>query len=687
MSMMGSAGGAKNVSMSGVMQLNLFTSTTKVFSSMSSPHALPDFNSQSKSGIKKLFTSGNPFTSTGFTVANTTTRDFFKDYGTTVKGPVDRLILFHYLFFIFALLLLLFVEVGYTRLEGLETVVFVVTAALALQLARLTHYFFPNSIMTLFLTLVPFVVLIAMLRQGSVFVMVLWGISITSIYLQAGHPDLEQYLYVFSVVFFPCYFGALYLRSALRPILCDDALLCQVPIDYDVEITACISVFILLFNVIILERFIKMNALVLIERENFVRSLYTANMELQRQLRTVKDADKNTFEAPLSQAIQVLKEIKETSDLDEEIMQNLDIIIRILGTDQLFTPSLDQGQVDAEVHGWLNDLLLNRKHSEMSSGRRSVTSMLKKTGLESSGTRTNSTEVTPTPPSMSLADLPPEMTSAVIDYLEDFDQPSFDVIHLNKITGGHALVYAGTYIFKKMRFHETFRISESTLKYLLVELETNYGNGNPYHNHLHAADVAQCTFYFVTRSRVWDMLPDLEALAILLAAIVHDYKHPGFNNPFLITTMHPLAILYNDQSVLENHHCASVFELFQKPEFNILSSLDDQDRRNVRDIMITAVLATDMAFHFEWVAKFKTKMTGAGLDLDKFPDRKLLLTMAVKCSDVNNPCKPLDMSKVWTEMVMEEFFRQGDEEKRLGIPVSVFYDREKTEIAKCQIVS
>ncbi len=39
----------------------------------------------------------------------------------------------------------------------------------------------------------------------------------------------------------------------------------------------------------------------------------------------------------------------------------------------------------------------------------------------------------------------------------------------------------------------------------------------------------------------------------------------------------------------------------------------------------------------------------------------------------------------WTELVMEEFFLQGDKEASLGMPVSPFYDREKTNVAQCQM--
>lgn len=57
----------------------------------------------------------------------------------------------------------------------------------------------------------------------------------------------------------------------------------------------------------------------------------------------------------------------------------------------------------------------------------------------------------------------------------------------------------------------------------------------------------------------------------------------------------------------------------------------------------------------------------------------------VKCADISNPAKPPVIAKQWTDRIMREFFLQGDEEKRLGLPVSTFMDRNNTSVPKCQL--
>ena len=50
---------------------------------------------------------------------------------------------------------------------------------------------------------------------------------------------------------------------------------------------------------------------------------------------------------------------------------------------------------------------------------------------------------------------------------------------------------------------------------------------------------------------------------MLVAAAVHDVDHPGRTNGFMVNSGHNLALLYNDISVLENHHLAVAFKLMQ----------------------------------------------------------------------------------------------------------------------------
>ncbi|KAJ3115131.1 High affinity cAMP-specific 3',5'-cyclic phosphodiesterase 7A [Phlyctochytrium bullatum] len=455
-------------------------------------------------------------------------------------------------------------------------------------------------------------------------------------------------------------------------------------------IVACIVV---IAAFVMMENFIKSNAWTLLERENYMNQLYLANVDLKRQLRRARNDEEIDLEAPLSKATQILKEIKDTQDVDASLADEIEFIIGILSSDQLFNPDIYQKPADADVHDWLNDMLLPAARTPETKGTR-ASSMRSNPSFTISAVNDGphgpqGTNGGHHPREVSFSPDVDHVISAtdakIFALLEDIENPNFDIFEVDRASNGRVLFYLGWYVF---RYHDIFlkyNMSEPKFKHWLTKIEQGYKPTNPYHNALHAADVTHSMHYYVTRKRLWPHLSHEEQLASLIAPIIHDYMHPGVNNAFLISTLNPLTIRYNDQSVLENFHCASIFEMLQNEEYDILLGFPAESRKLLRESVVSMVLATDMAMHFDWIGKFKNKLTGNGFNFENRQDRKLILNIAIKCADVNNPTKPNEACRVWTDLICEEFFRQGDEEKRLGLPISMFMNRETTDIPKCQI--
>lgn len=63
-----------------------------------------------------------------------------------------------------------------------------------------------------------------------------------------------------------------------------------------------------------------------------------------------------------------------------------------------------------------------------------------------------------------------------------------------------------------------------------------------------------------------------------------------------------------DQSVLENHHIASTFEVMNDDNNNILANFSKDEYKKIRNLMIGSVLGTDMSKHFAELGKFKTRV-------------------------------------------------------------------------------
>ncbi|CAG8624967.1 17914_t:CDS:2 [Acaulospora morrowiae] len=63
--------------------------------------------------------------------------------------------------------------------------------------------------------------------------------------------------------------------------------------------------------------------------------------------------------------------------------------------------------------------------------------------------------------------------------------------------------------------------------------------------------------------------------------------------------------------------------------------------------------------------------------------REILLKVLIHAADLSNTVRPWSISKRWSDLVVDEFFHQGDLEKENNLPVSPNMDRE--QVHQCQI--
>ena len=164
-----------------------------------------------------------------------------------------------------------------------------------------------------------------------------------------------------------------------------------------------------------------------------------------------------------------------------------------------------------------------------------------------------------------------------------------------------------------------------------------------------------------------------------------------------------MAVIYNDNSILENWHVAKAFAHMlgvnlnetkssipdyqsaqnRKSEFNILCNVNKEDFTKIRGRMIEAVLHTDMTKHFATV----NAMKGLLIQDDEEPTSmawKVLMYM-LHLADISSQAKPDPLFRQWTVRVIDEFFDQGDLERELGLPISPNCNRDTTSIASSQV--
>lgn len=91
-------------------------------------------------------------------------------------------------------------------------------------------------------------------------------------------------------------------------------------------------------------------------------------------------------------------------------------------------------------------------------------------------------------------------------------------------------------MFQEREILNTLMVPAKVFLALVSTLEDHYVKDNPFHNSLHAADVAQSTNVLLNTPALENVFTPLEICAALFAACVHDVDHPGLTNQFLINS-------------------------------------------------------------------------------------------------------------------------------------------------------
>jgi len=260
---------------------------------------------------------------------------------------------------------------------------------------------------------------------------------------------------------------------------------------------------------------------------------------------------------------------------------------------------------------------------------------------------------------------------------------NFDIWFVYNTTG-HSIFIVAKYLIQKWNLMENFAITEDVCDKYFQTVEKGY-NHNPYHNACHAADVLHTMLFFCRNGEFLKNLSPLDTISVIVGALGHDVGHPGVTNRFLVNNRDEIAIQYNDNSVLENMHCFKIFSMMAKTGCNIFEKLQPDDWAKARKLIIAIVLETDMSRHFEILGRFRTRaLSLLDLNLENQDDKTLILSMGLKCADIGHSAKIKELHEKWTELVCEEFYKQGDVEKSRKQPVSMYCDRENTDLPKSQ---
>ncbi|KAI9487836.1 MAG: hypothetical protein EXX96DRAFT_554835 [Benjaminiella poitrasii] len=268
--------------------------------------------------------------------------------------------------------------------------------------------------------------------------------------------------------------------------------------------------------------------------------------------------------------------------------------------------------------------------------------------------------------------------------------PEFNVLSKSRTDlFGHVLS-----LFVRCDVHKVLQVTVSQLLDFLIDVASKYTEA-PYHTFYHAADVTTMLYYFCHHLGAGRYLTDVDRTFLLIAAICHDMGHPGFSNSFQINTNTELATHYGHTSTLETYSVALSIELIKKHK------LDLQHPTKITQIIEKLILSTDMIYHSQLsqqlaqliTSRLSTSKIVSGRKrkfdsvdpmfadvaiLENKDDRISLCCILLHAADVSNMARPWIVSKQWSDQILQEFFSQGDEERKRNMAISPGMDRESS---------
>lgn len=395
--------------------------------------------------------------------------------------------------------------------------------------------------------------------------------------------------------------------------------------------------------------------------------------------------------SPVEKVLDILQKLKKTFDKPDD-RDNINFIVDIIVNEQLYTVNMHGGEgsgISAEMSAYLGKQGIQTQskkpeaRKEPKEGDKEAEGGVLVNGAHRNSIRRGSAVLTDE--ALLWVDRLME-SDAVAGALRNFDNWDFNFFEFDALTKGQSLVPIVMHIVRRHALDEQLPINTGNLIRYLTKLQAGY-NAVPFHNYQHAADVCQGLNFFLLQEKVARQISALDVYVMILSAAQHDFNHPGWNNAFLVASRDEMAITYNDASVLESFHLAGSWRLMLTKGLDPYEGFSPEQYAEARTTSVSVILGTDMKFHIDHLAKFKMRVGSGALDLEEV-DRKdllLMLTMALHAADVSNPARPWNMSMEWSARVMEEFFRQGDREAELGLPVSAMMGRSNTNIAQCQM--
>ena len=150
-------------------------------------------------------------------------------------------------------------------------------------------------------------------------------------------------------------------------------------------------------------------------------------------------------------------------------------------------------------------------------------------------------------------------------------------------------------LFESVNIRDVLGVSTETVQSFILAVNEGY-LPMPFHNFSHATYVLHGSVICLKKCKLLhSLLEPIDKVALAIAALGHDIGHMGVQNSFLVNSNDPLALQYNDRSVLENMHTSRLFSVLRQRGSQLLDGLSTEQYKAVRKAMIGMIMATDVS--------------------------------------------------------------------------------------------
>ncbi|KAI9497453.1 hypothetical protein BDB00DRAFT_756488, partial [Zychaea mexicana] len=244
-------------------------------------------------------------------------------------------------------------------------------------------------------------------------------------------------------------------------------------------------------------------------------------------------------------------------------------------------------------------------------------------------------------------------------------------LHTNVLNYGRTDLYGHLLgMFAELHVLDALDITPSQLLDFLIDVDTTYLSA-PYHSFYHAVDIVTMLYYMLVELEAERYLSSLDIAALLLAALCHDAGHPGYNNLYQVNFKTDLASRYSNTSVLESYSVDITRDLLHRHK--LLKNLGTGPKKNRTKNQPSHLDEGDASGE---VSQDGNRKNNGGLLNDTH--RQSLSRILLHAADISNTVRPWPISKQWSDLIVQEFFRQGDAEKAAGLEVSPGMDRDQS---------